>query len=130
MTCPHCALWELATGDLTCAWCGASFLHFTLHLDPQTLNPEDYPPPIQLHIHNKSPLAPITLDGIQPNQPWITLLPHHSLPQTIDPGANHTLLLDVDTFAPSITPEAQITVAIRYAPASQTAVLHLQTPAT
>jgi hypothetical protein len=128
MTCTTCGQWELATGDLACAWCGTSYLRLSTRLTPETLNPEDYPPPVALQIQNNSPLAPITIDRITTNQPWLTLLPNQILPAAIAPGSLHTFLLDADTFAASHPSEATLTITARFAPNSQTATLRLQPP--
>ncbi len=124
MTCTHCGLWELAAGDLACSWCGTSYVHFTLTFNPTQLSTADYPPPVELHIHNHSPLAPITLETIQPAQSWVTPLPDQVLPPTLAPNTHHTILLDIDTFA-STEPQATLTVTAQYAPQPQTAILHL-----
>ena len=124
MTCTHCNQWELTLGDLACSWCGTSYVRFTLTLNPTQLSTADYPPPVELNIQNHSPLAPITLETITPSHPWITLLLNQNSTPTIPPNTQHTLLLDIDTFA-STDPQATLTVTAQYAPQPQTTTLHL-----
>ena len=128
MICTDCGLWELAPGDLACSWCGASYLRLNVSLGPATFSTEDYPPPVALRIRNESPMGAITLERIQPGQPWITLLPDPSLGLPIAPGTQHIFHLDVDTFAAGTEREGSVTVTALYAPEPQTAILHLQPP--
>ena len=128
MQCTQCGIWELGRGDLACSWCGESYLRYTASLEPQELSTEDYPPPITLRIRNDSPLGAITLQTIQPGQNWVRLLPGQPLPQTLQPGLEHKLYLDVDTFAAGSEQEAAITVTVLFAPEVGTATLRLQPP--
>lgn len=128
MICSTCGQWELATGDLACSWCGISYVRLSAQLTPEILNSEDYPPPVELHLRNSSPLGSITVDRITPDQPWLTLLPNQPLPQAIAPGHNHTFLLDADTFAAPNASEATLTVTARFSPTAATATLRLQQP--
>ena len=126
MLCTHCGLWELAGEDLSCSWCGACFLRCSFRLSPSVVSMEDYPPPVLLHIRNDSPMGSITLERIDTGASWITLLPGQSLPQTVPPGSQHTLSLDVDTFAAGAPAKLLLAVSVRFAGEPQTAVLHLQ----
>ena len=125
MQCTHCGLWELAAGDLNCAWCGASYLLFSARLEPAELSREDYPPPVELHLRNDSPMGAITLERIEADRPWVTLLPDQALPRMLAPGAGHSFFLDVDTFAAGTEGVASVAVCARFAAAPLTATLHL-----
>lgn len=128
MHCGQCGLWELASGDLVCSWCGASYLRFTVSVPAGELSAEDYPPPVELRVRNESPLGTITLERIETGGGWIALLPDPPLPQTLAPGAGQTFLLDVDTFAAGAEYRAVLTVTALYAPVVETAVLQLRRP--
>lgn len=128
MHCTQCGLWELGVGDLVCSWCGASYLHFTVSVQPAQLSIEDYPPPIELSICNESPMGAITVERLESSHSWITLLPDQFLPQAIAPGAEQTFLVDVDTFAAGNECQAVLAVNVLHAPEAATAVLHLQQP--
>ncbi len=125
MQCTQCGLWELAAGDLVCGWCGTSYLRFTVSLEPAELSGEDYPPPVELRVGNQSPVGALTLERIDTGRGWITLLRDQILPQAIAPGAQHTFLLDADTFAARSEREAVITVTARHAPEAGTASLRV-----
>ncbi len=129
MQCTQCGLWELAAGDLVCAWCGASYLRFSATLEPAELSLEDYPPPVALRVRNESPVGAITLERIEPGRAWISLLPDQALPQTLAPGAEQSFLMDVDTFAAGLSHlagEAKVAVRARFAAAPATATLRLE----
>ena len=125
MHCEQCGLWELGNGDLVCAWCGASYLRFTVSVLPGELSVEDYPPPVELRVRNESPLGAITLERIETGVAWIARLPDPPLPLTLAPGAQGTFLLDVDTFAAGAEHQAVLAVTALYAPEAGTAVLQL-----
>ncbi len=128
MFCTHCGTWELAEGDLFCCWCGASYLRFTVDLQPAMLSTEEYPPPVALSVRNESPMGAITLARIQSSQIWASLLPNQPLPQLLGPGAQHIFLLDVDTFASRDGGEITIAVSALYACETRNALLHVRPP--
>lgn len=128
MHCTVCGLWELGAGDLVCSWCGASYLRFTVSLEPAELSTEDYPPPIELRVRNESPMGAITLERIHTGAGWITPLPDQPLPQTLAPGTEQSFQFDADTFAAGTARGAVIAVTVRHAPEPRTALLHLQQP--
>ena len=128
MFCTRCGLWELTEGDLVCCGCGASYLRFTVDIQPATLSTEDYPPPVALHIRNESPMGAITLESVQSSVNWAALLPNQPLPHVLRPGAQHIFLLDVDTFAPRNGGEVIVTVSALYASETRSAVLHVRPP--
>ena len=128
MHCTACGVWDLGRGDLVCSSCGASYLHFTVSLEPAALPVEDYPPPVALHVRNDSPLGAITLERIYTGTGWMTLLPGQPLPQLLAPGIEHTFAMDVDTFAAGAERQVIVSVTALYAPEARTALLRLQPP--
>ncbi len=128
MRCTQCGLWELAEGDFVCGWCGTSYLSYAVTLHPPEISPEDYPPPLELQVHNQSPLGTLIVERIQAASSWIALLPDQSLPRALAAGTSQRFLLDVDTFTAGSETEAAISVSAAFAAEPQPATLHLRHP--
>jgi hypothetical protein len=96
MTCPDCELWEVLDGDNFCAWCAHKFTAFDAEVHPAIFLQNEYPPPAELVIRNRSNDRPIEVKRIE-LAAWITLGASVQLPRTIGPGRAESFELDVDT---------------------------------
>ena len=96
MMCPRCKVWEILDGDNFCSWCGEKFTTFDVEIHPHLFLQNEYPPPAELSIRNRSLDRAIAVERIEPSVSWIRTSDGTAFPLHVGPGSTATVELDID----------------------------------